>query len=134
MGAALGAVPELTFKTVGNYLAVFDSEQLVRDLSPDIPAVKALGVHGVIVTAPGDGVDFVSRYFAPGAGIAEDPVTGSTHCSLTPYWAERLDKNPLEAKQVSRRGGRLRCELKGDRVYISGRAVMYARGTLRLPD
>ncbi len=134
VGAALGAVPETVFKSANNYLAVFDSERRVRDLSPDIPAVKALGVHGVIVTAPGESVDFVSRYFAPGAGIAEDPVTGSAHCSLTPYWVERLDKNPLEAEQVSKRGGRLKCELKGDRVSISGRAVLYACGTIRLPD
>jgi PhzF family phenazine biosynthesis protein len=134
VGAALGAVPEAIFKSANNYLAVFDSEQRVRDLGPDIPAVKALGVHGVIVTAPGERVDFVSRYFAPGAGIAEDPVTGSAHCSLTPYWVERLDKNPLDAEQVSKRGGQLKCELKGDRVFISGRAVMYARGAIRLPD
>lgn len=134
VGAALGEAPEAVFKSLKNYLAVFDSERRVRDLSPDISAVKALGVHGVIVTAPGNKVDFVSRYFAPGAGIAEDPVTGSAHCTLTPYWVERLDKNPLEAEQVSRRGGRLKCELKGDRVNISGRAVLYARGTIRLPD
>ena len=134
LGAALGVVPEAVFESAENYLAVFDSERRVRDLSPDIPAVKALGVHGVIVTAPGERVDFVSRYFAPGAGIDEDPVTGSSHCSLTPYWVERLDKNPLNAEQVSRRGGRLTCELKGDRVYISGRAVMYAHGAIRLPS
>ncbi len=134
VGAALGALPEAVLKSAKNYLAVFDSERRVRDLSPDIPAVKALGVHGVIVTAPGERVDFVSRYFAPGAGIAEDPVTGSAHCSLTPYWVERLDKNPLDAEQVSARGGRLKCELKGDRVFISGRAVLYSRGAIRLPD
>lgn len=133
IGAAIGAVPETTFRSAKNYLAVLDSEQHVRDLSPDIPAVKALGVNGVIVTAPGERVDFVSRYFAPGAGIDEDPVTGSAHCTLTPYWVARLDKNPLDAEQVSKRGGRLKCELNGDRVYISGRAVMYARGTIRLP-
>ncbi len=134
VGAALGAVPEAVFQSAKNYLAVFDSEGSVRKLNPDIPAVKALGVHGVIVTAPGDKVDFVSRYFAPGAGIAEDPVTGTAHCTLTPYWVQRLDKNPLDAEQVSARGGRLKCELKGDRVLISGRAVLYARGTIRLPD
>ncbi|HSS64685.1 MAG TPA: PhzF family phenazine biosynthesis protein, partial [Gammaproteobacteria bacterium] len=133
-GAALGSIPEALFESANNYLAVFDSEQRVRDLAPDISAVKALGVHGVIVTAPGEGVDFVSRYFAPGAGIDEDPVTGSAHCSLTPYWVARLDRNPLEAEQVSKRGGRLKCELKGDRVCISGRAVLYARGVIRLPD
>lgn len=78
-------------------------------------------------------MDFVSRYFAPGAGIDEDPVTGSAHCSLTPYWAERFGRNPLDAEQVSSRGGRLKCELDGDRVYISGSAVIYARGAIRLP-
>lgn len=133
-GEALGAAPEAVFESAGNFLVVYDSEQTVRGLTPDFPAVKSLGVHGVIVTAPGDRVDFVSRYFAPAVGIAEDPVTGSAHCSLTPYWVKRLAKNPLDAEQVSTRGGRLKCELKGDRVCISGRAVMYARGTIRLPD
>ncbi len=134
VGEALGAEPEAVFESAGNYLAVFDSERTIRALAPDTAAVKGLGVHGIIVTAPGDKVDFVSRYFAPGAGIAEDPVTGSAHCTLTPYWVERLDKNPLQAEQVSRRGGRLLCELKGDRVHISGSAVLYARGTIRVPD
>ncbi len=133
-GEALGAVPEAVFESAGNYLVVFDTERTIRGLKPDIPAVKSLGVHGVIVTAPGDRVDFVSRFFAPGVGIAEDPVTGSAHCTLAPYWVERLGKNPLDAEQVSKRGGRLRCEIRGDRVHISGRAVMYARGTIRVPD
>jgi PhzF family phenazine biosynthesis protein len=133
LGAALGEPPEAVFESSKNYLAVFDSERRVRNLSPDFSAVKALGVHGVIVTAPGERADFVSRYFAPGAGIDEDPVTGSAHCSLAPYWVERLEKNPLDAEQVSTRGGRLKCELRGNRVFISGRAVMYAHGTIRLP-
>ncbi len=132
-GGALGVRPEAVYRSGKNHLAVFDSEQTVRGIAPDLGAVKKLGGQGVIVTAPGDRVDFVSRYFAPAAGIAEDPVTGSAHCSLTPYWVERLGKNPLEAEQVSKRGGRLLCELKGERVHISGRAVLYARGAIRLP-
>lgn len=85
------------------------------------------------VTAPGTNCDFVSRYFAPGAGIDEDPVTGSIHSVLVPYWAERLRKNQLEARQISARGGVLRCELKGDRVDIAGQAAFYMEGSVYLP-
>jgi predicted PhzF superfamily epimerase YddE/YHI9 len=84
----------------------------------------------VIVSAPGDAVDFVSRFFAPGAGIPEDPVTGSSHCTLVPYWAARLQKNDLTAKQLSARGGDLLCELRGDRVVIAGHVVEYLRGEI----
>jgi len=83
----------------------------------------------VIVTAPGEnGIDFVSRFFAPAQGVPEDPVTGSSHCTLTPYWSNRLDKTELEARQLSRRGGALSCALQGDRVSIAGRAVLYLEG------
>jgi predicted PhzF superfamily epimerase YddE/YHI9 len=85
---------------------------------------------GVIVTAPGDKVDFVSRFFAPGAGIPEDPVTGSAHCNLIPYWAEKLGKTKLHAYQLSARKGELWCELKGDRVQMSGKAVTYLKGEI----
>ena len=129
-----GALPEAVFESAGNYLAVFDSEKTVRGMAPNMGDVEALGLHGVIVTAKGDKVDFVSRFFHPAAGIPEDPVTGSAHCTLTPYWVARLGKNPLSARQVSKRGGRLTCELAGDRVLISGQAVLYARGMIQLAD
>jgi len=89
---------------------------------------------GMIVTAPGDSVDFVSRFFTPAAGIPEDPVTGSAHCTLIPYWAERLGKTQLSARQISRRGGDLACEHCGDRVRIGGRAVKVIQGEFILPD
>jgi PhzF family phenazine biosynthesis protein len=117
----------------GNYLVVYGSEAEVRALRPrfgDLPGPKGCGV---IVTAPGSaGVDFVSRYFAPAAGIDEDPVTGSTHCTLTPYWAARLGKEILEARQVSARGGALSCRLNGDRVLIAGRAALYLEGSIHV--
>lgn len=113
-----------------DYLAVFESEEDVLALTPDMDAIRTLDALGVIATAPGKECDFVSRFFAPGAGIPEDPVTGSAHCTLVPYWAERLGRMKLHARQVSRRGGELFCELRGDRVRIGGRAVTYARGSI----
>ena len=113
-------------------LAVLESEQAVRDCEPDLAALAKLPGLGVIVTAPGVRHDFVSRYFAPGIGIDEDPVTGSTHCILTPYWAERLGKHELSAYQCSARGGELHCRLEGERVKIAGQAVLVASGTLHL--
>lgn len=106
-----------------DYLAVFDSEATVRAITPDQALLGQLDLRGVIVTAPGSDVDFVSRFFAPKFGIPEDPVTGSAHCTLAPYWAKRLGKNVLTARQVSRRGGNIGCELKADRVILSGSAV-----------
>ena len=108
------------------------SEDAVRQLRPDIGALAALPYRGVIVTARASaaGFDFVSRFFAPGAGIPEDPVTGSSHCTLTPYWAARLGKTKLAAKQLSPRGGDLLCELHGDRVAIAGHVVEYLRGEI----
>lgn len=111
---------------------VLASEQAVRDCTPDMAAVARLPGLGVIVTAQGAEHDFVSRYFAPGIGIPEDPVTGSTHCSLIPYWAERLDKRELRAFQCSARGGELFCRLQGERVKIGGLARRVASGTLML--
>ncbi|MGV3720293.1 MAG: PhzF family phenazine biosynthesis protein [Actinomycetota bacterium] len=113
-------------------LAVFGSQAEVRALKPDMERLKGLDCRGVIATAPGDEVDFVSRFFAPAVGIPEDPVTGSAHCALTPYWAGRLGKSTLRARQISRRGGELQCELIGERVRISGRAVLYLEGNIQL--
>jgi predicted PhzF superfamily epimerase YddE/YHI9 len=115
-------------------LAVFDTEAEVAALRPVFERVAQLDAFAVIVSAPGTEVDFVSRFFAPRAGIPEDPVTGSAHCTLIPYWAARLGKHRLTARQLSSRLGELECELRGDRVAIAGRAVEYLRGEITLPD
>ena len=108
-----------------DYLAVFDSEATVRAITPNQALLGQLDLRGVIITAPGTDVDFVSRCFAPKFGVPEDPVTGSAHCELAPYWANKLGKNILTAKQVSRRGGNITCEVKADRVILSGCAVTF---------
>lgn len=133
--AALGAAPTTLFHGP-DWLAVFGSARAVADLRPDFRAVAALPTRGVICTAPADtpGVDFVSRFFGPSVGIDEDPVTGSAHCMLTPYWADRLGKTVLEAAQISARGGRLTCRLDGGRVVLTGRAIPYLEGTITVPD
>ena len=113
-----------------DYVAVFSAENDIRDLRPDFEMLKELDLRGVAATARGRNVDFVSRFFAPKYGIDEDPVTGSAHCSLTPYWAGRLHKRDLRAHQVSKRGGELFCRDCGDRVKISGRAVAYMEGSI----
>ncbi len=128
---ALGRPPVELYKA-RDYLAVFDNKRDVHELRPDFHAMERLDAH-VIVTAPAAGHDFVSRFFAPTAGVPEDPVTGSSHCSLIPFWAERLRKNTLTAHQVSHRGGELFCELKGSRVGIGGHAVTYLEGKIAVP-
>ena len=115
-------------------LAVVPSQAAVLACQPDFAAVARLPGLGLIVTAPGERHDFVSRYFAPSIGIDEDPVTGSTHCILVPYWAERLDKRQLSAFQCSARGGELHCRLAGERVKIAGQAVLVASGRLCLSE
>jgi PhzF family phenazine biosynthesis protein len=127
----LGAKPALAAKA-RDFLAVFDSEEAVRNLRPDMLALARLDCLGIVATAPGRDCDFVSRFFAPRAGIAEDPVTGSAHCTLIPYWAERLGRTKLRALQVSPRGGELFCEHRSERVGIGGRAVTYATGYLHV--
>ena len=131
--AALGTAPQAHF-TGAFEMAVYGSEAQVRALRPDMRALAAIDHFGLIVTAPGDQVDFVSRFFAPRAGIDEDPVTGSAHCMLTPYWAERLGKTRLHAQQVSKRGGDLWCESQGDRVLIAGHGALYLEGTIEVPE
>lgn len=118
-----------------NYLAELPSEDYVRSLQPDFALMKLLAAQGVIVTAPADDpeVDFVSRYFAPAVGINEDPVTGSAHCSLAPYWQAKLGKADFLAQQVSARGGTLKVHLQGDRVLISGQAITVLKGSLLTP-
>ena len=122
--------PVQVFQVTDNYFVVYKSEDEIRGLRPDFSQLEKLHPAGVAVTAPGRDVDFVSRYFAPSYGIPEDPVTGSTHCSLAPYWAKRLGKTILNARQVSPRGGELCCELVGDRVLIKGKAVLTMQGSL----
>jgi len=131
--AALGA-PIRELWESRNLMAVLADGDAVRDLAPDFRQVGALPTEGLIVTAPGTGaIDFVSRYFTPQHGIDEDPVTGSAHCTLVPYWAARLGRTSLRARQVSRRGGDLDLELAGARVRMTGAAVLVARGELLIP-
>ena len=129
----LGRTPREVWRARDNYMAVYDGEEDVRQLRPDMGRLRTIEGFGVMVTAPGTTSDFVSRYFAPGFGIDEDPVTGMTHCTLTPYWAQRLGKERLHALQVSARGGELFCMPRGDRVAIAGRAVKYMQGVIEVP-
>ncbi|MEP6973913.1 MAG: PhzF family phenazine biosynthesis protein [Spartobacteria bacterium] len=131
LSAALGAVPDQILHG-RDYIAIFASQKEVAAIQPDLALVARLAAQGVVVTAPGDDCDFVSRYFAPAAGIPEDPVTGSTHCSLIPYWSQRLGKKELFARQISARGGELFCRDRGDRVSIGGEAVTYVAGEIQL--
>lgn len=111
-------------------MVVLPDEAAVASLSPDFAALAELTVHGVIATAAGDSVDFVSRFFAPALGIDEDPVTGAAHCLLTPYWSARLGKKEMDARQISSRVGVIRCVDRGDRVSLSGRAVFFMDGKI----
>lgn len=131
LAEALGAEPLELWKA-RDILAVFASEAQVRALRPDMSKLAEIDAFAVIVTAPGDEADFVSRFFAPRKGVPEDPVTGSAHTTLTPFWAKRLGKPSLHALQVSGRGGELFCEDQGDRVAIAGRAVKVLEGTFLL--
>jgi PhzF family phenazine biosynthesis protein len=133
LAAALGARPREAL-LARDLLAVFDTEAQVRSLQPDMARLATIDAFAVIVSAPGDSVDFVSRFFAPQQGIPEDPVTGSSHCTLTPYWSSRLGKTRLTAKQVSQRVGELTCELRGDRVLIAGQVVEYLKGEIEIDD
>jgi predicted PhzF superfamily epimerase YddE/YHI9 len=129
----LGREPREIFKS-RDYMAVFDTEADVSVLSPDMSLLAELDCLGIIVTARGQDADFVSRFFAPRAGIPEDPATGSSHCTLVPYWAERLGKKELFARQISQRCGEMFCRLLGERVRIGGRAVVYSRAEIEVPE
>jgi PhzF family phenazine biosynthesis protein len=128
--AALGSRPSEVRRSERDLLVVFDREDEVAGLRPDMDLVSELDAFAVIATAPGREADFVSRFFAPRLGIPEDPVTGSAHCTLTPYWSAHLGKRKLRAQQISRRRGELSCEDRGDRVLIGGQAVLYLRGEI----
>ncbi len=130
--SALGGKPHDVLRA-RDHLIVYGSAAEVATLKPDLAALAKVDCWAAIVTAPGeDGVDFVSRFFAPAQGVPEDPVTGSSHCTLAPYWAKRLGKTELEAHQLSRRGGTLRCTLRGDRVSIAGRVTLYLEGQIEV--
>jgi len=130
LSRALGVEPIEVLKS-RDLLAVFRDEAVIREMKPNFDLLKQIReVFEIIVTARGDKSDFVSRFFAPNAGIPEDPVTGSAHCTLIPYWAARLGKDRLHAFQLSQRGGELFCENLGERVRIAGHAVLYAKGEL----
>lgn len=126
---AIGKEPKEVLKA-RDYFLVYETEQDVLDIKPDFTKLLKIDAHGFIVTAKGDNSDFVSRFFAPEVGVFEDPVTGSAHCNLIPFWAERLGKNEMFARQISARGGELFCELKGNRVKIGGNAVLYLKGEI----
>lgn len=126
---ALGQTPTEVYKT-RDLLAIFETEEEIVNINPDFEVLKKLDQLGVIVSAPGNNSDFVSRFFAPNAGINEDPVTGSAHTTLIPYWTEKLGKNTLLARQLSEREGELFCENKGNRVLIGGHAVTYLKGEI----
>ncbi len=129
---ALATVP-LEILAARDYLVVYESEEQIRTLQPNLDLLTHVDRFAVIVTAPGEGgIDFVSRFFAPSKGVPEDPVTGSSHCTLIPYWARRLGKTVLRAQQLSKRGGDLWCELHGDRVTIAGNAALYLEGSIRI--
>jgi predicted PhzF superfamily epimerase YddE/YHI9 len=130
--AALGGAPREVLRA-RDHLIVYNTAAEIAALNPDLAALAKVDCWAAIVTAPGEsGVDFVSRFFAPAQGVPEDPVTGSAHCTLVPYWAKRLGKMQLEARQLSRRGGALHCALQGDRVNIGGRAVVYLDGQIEV--
>jgi PhzF family phenazine biosynthesis protein len=118
-----------------DYLVLVENAGLVRSLAPDLGRIRGLKARGVIVTAPSDrpGIDFVSRFFAPAFGVDEDPVTGSAHCTLAPFWTDRLGRNPLVGYQASQRGGQVEVEVRADRVALRGRAVTVVRGSVEVP-
>ena len=130
VAAAIGQTPLWLGRTKFDLFAVLPDAPTVQSLQPDLAKVAALGGRGLLVTARGTDCDFVSRFFAPQSGIAEDPATGSTHCALIPYWAGSLGKTKLFARQLSARSGEFFCELRGDRVGIAGHAVLYLRGEI----
>lgn len=130
--AEILGIPPVQTLLARDLVVVYEEEDQVRNLQPDLERVAALEPFAVIVTAPGQDSDFVSRFFAPKAGVPEDPVTGSAHCSLIPYWSERLGKKQLHAFQLSKRGGELFCLDQGDRVSIGGKAATYLSGTIKI--
>jgi PhzF family phenazine biosynthesis protein len=131
-GFGPGPLPSTVLEANQTYIPVYETEDAVRNIRPDFAILEQLHPFAVAVTAPGTKSDFVSRYFAPSYGVPEDPVTGSAHSALTPYWAERLGKPHLHARQISERGGELWCEMAGQRVILKGNAVLTLQGSLQI--
>jgi len=129
---AIGKQPLETYKGKTDYMLIYESQVEIEAIAPNFHLLNELDCRGVIVSSKGNDVDFVSRFFAPQCGIPEDPVTGSAHTTLTPYWSEKLNKKILSAKQLSERGGELECEFHGDRVKISGHGVCYLVGEIEI--
>jgi len=129
----LGAPPAEAYRGKSDYMLVYSSQQDITGIIPDFLLLSKIPCRGIIVTAPGETVDFVSRFFAPLSGVPEDPVTGSAHTTLAPYWSRRLGKSVLTAQQLSKRGGSLQCTIAGDRVWIAGQAVPYLIGEIDIP-
>ncbi|GAA4421198.1 PhzF family phenazine biosynthesis protein [Nibrella viscosa] len=130
--ASLNLKPAEVYKGKTDFLVVYKTQAEIEELTPDMHELATVPARGIIVTAPGNDVDFVSRFFAPQVGINEDPVTGSAHTTLIPFWAERLGKTQLTARQLSKRGGYLECKLHGDRVDMSGKVQLYMKGEILL--
>ncbi|HAS39625.1 MAG TPA: isomerase [Microscillaceae bacterium] len=132
----LGIVPVETYKGKTDYMLVFENQEQIEKLEPNFNWIAKVDARGIIVTAPGKDkeIDFVSRFFAPQSGINEDPVTGSAHTTLVPYWAEKLDKTDLTGHQISPRGGTLYCKYLGDRVKLGGKSALYLKGEILLED
>jgi PhzF family phenazine biosynthesis protein len=130
--AAIGKPPLECFRGRSDYMLLFDTQRDIEDLAPNFMQLAQLDIRGIIVTAPGRETDFVSRFFAPKLEINEDPVTGSAHTTLTPFWAGRLGKEALTARQLSKRKGDLKCTLQGSRVHITGKAVTYLTGEIKI--
>ncbi len=128
---AIGKKPKEILKA-RDYFLVYENEQEILEIAPNFTKLLEIDAHGFIVTAKGEDCDFVSRFFAPEVGVFEDPVTGSSHCNLIPFWSERLGKTKMVARQLSARGGELFCELAGERVKIGGNAVLYLKGAICL--
>jgi len=132
LNKAMGIIPKETYRGKTDYLLICDNQSTIEEINPNLFLLDKIDARGVIVSAQGQEVDFVSRFFAPQSGITEDPVTGSAHTTLTPYWSKKLGKNVLYAKQLSQRGGALICEDRGERIKISGKAVAYLQGEIEI--
>ncbi|GAB3537276.1 PhzF family phenazine biosynthesis protein [Pontibacter brevis] len=132
LASALGNAPAEAYKGKTDYLLLYQTQKEIENLKPDLRELASVEARGVIVTAPGDDVDFVSRFFAPQVGVDEDPVTGSAHTTLSPFWSQKLNKKVLRARQLSARQGDLKCEFMGNRVRITGKAVAYLSGEIEV--